>query len=140
MALFFQRPCQADGNCYCGEGKGEGKGEGEYPNVRWVTTRTGETKPVVVGRTALWDPGNTAGKHPQCGNAATVAATLNAQARDSTNAQTGFSMVPVRIHGAAPAGLADVKAAIALLDPEVEVVDAFEFVRRLKLAAPRENI
>ena len=55
-----------------------------------------------------------------------------------TNAQTGFSMVPVRIHGSAPADLADVKATIALLEHGVEVVDAFEFVRRLKRAAPRE--
>ena len=124
---------KTDGHCYSGAAM--------YPNVRWVKTSAGVAKPVVVGRMSLWSLGSTGmGKYPQCGDAAAVASMLNKQARDGADAQTGFSMIPVRVHGTQHAGLADVKATMALLEPGVEVVDAFEFVRRLKLIAPRKGV
>ena len=110
--------------------------------MRWVADgeQEGGSKPVVVAQIALWDPaGQTPSKYKECGTAKSVAAFLNAAPRDRKSVSS-FSMVPVRIHGSQPAGTVDVARAIALLDPGVEVVDAFEFVRRLTSLAPNVHM
>ena len=104
--------------------------------LRWVLGSKGDTpKPVIIGRASLWFPGTDVAQGA-CGNAVSIAKLLNSLPRDATDAQWGFSMVPVRIHGNNPARLADVARTIELLKPGVEVVDAFEFVRRLRSIAP----
>ena len=97
---------KADGACYSAD-------PSKYENVQWVSG-----KPVVRGRISLWDPAPTGAetKHPGlCGTPEDVAQVLNDQKRDGEDAQAGFSMVPVRIHGTKPAGLADIAKAISLL-------------------------
>jgi hypothetical protein len=114
-----------DGFCYCGSPE-------RYPEtVRWV-----EGKPVVVGRISLDRPsGSPPSKHEQCGSPETVSHVLNGKIRD--NSTEAFSMVPVRVHGSDAVQLSDVVRTIELLDNGVEVVDAFEFVKRLNTLRPR---
>jgi hypothetical protein len=64
-----------------------------------------------------------------------VSHVLNGKIRD--NSTEAFSMVPVRVHGSDAVQLSDVVRTIELLDNGVEVVDAFEFVKRLNTLRPR---
>ena len=122
-----------DGACYSAD-------PDLYENVQWVKAAGAISKPVVRGRVSLWDPQPTSSeqKHPHlCGTPESVAKVLNALPRDSSDAQSGFSMVPVRIHGSRPVQLEDVAKAISMLEDGVEVVGAFEFVERLQGARGR---
>lgn len=117
----FQWSNMHDGFCYCTP---------ERATVRWV-----EGKPLVVGHIALDRPsGSPPGKHDQCGSPETVSHALNG--KDRGNSTEAFSMVPVRVHGNDAVQLSDVVRTIELLDSGVEVVDAFEFVKRLKTLRP----
>ena len=79
-------------------------------------------------------------KRKQCGTPETVANALNGERRGD-NTTEAFSMVPVRVHGTDPVRLSDVLRTIELLDNNgVEVVDAFEFVKRLSALRPRGGV
>ena len=115
-----------DGVCYCGSPE-------RYPEtVRWV-----EGKPLVVGRIALdRRSGSLPGQYEQCGSPETVSHALNEKVRG--NSTEAFSMVPVRVHGSGAVRLSDVLRTIELLENGVEVVDAFEFVKRLNTLRPNK--
>ena len=76
------------------------------------------------------------GKYEQCGSPETVSHALNGKVRG--NSTEAFSMVPVRVHGSGAVRLSDVLRTIELLENGVEVVDAFEFVKRLNTLRPNK--